>query len=182
MKELEGMVLKAYEERAIGLEVLEVALDCCITKAPCGGEKAGRSPVHRAKRAIKRSVAVDAGGIPIWGIPIWVLSAPANRHDSPPLGESLHAARAWGLLPRGASIRLDRGYNSEATRRRLCGFASSASADLREGQALPPERDGAMDRRERTNAWQNAHNNKLVWCTERRARVVDFWGWLSRTW
>jgi hypothetical protein len=27
---------------------------------------------------------------------------------------------------------------------------------------------------ERTNAWQNAHK-KLVWCTEREGRVIDFW-------
>jgi hypothetical protein len=31
---------------------------------------------------------------------------------------------------------------------------------------------------ERTNSWQNAHE-KLVWCTERRGRVVDFWVALS---
>ena len=31
---------------------------------------------------------------------------------------------------------------------------------------------------ERTNSWQNAHK-KLVWCTERRGRVVDFWMALS---
>jgi hypothetical protein len=27
---------------------------------------------------------------------------------------------------------------------------------------------------ERTNAWQNAHK-KLVWCTERKGRMIDFW-------
>ena len=27
---------------------------------------------------------------------------------------------------------------------------------------------------ERTNSWSNAHK-KLVWCTERRGRVIDFW-------
>jgi hypothetical protein len=27
---------------------------------------------------------------------------------------------------------------------------------------------------ERTNSWQNAHK-KLLWCTERRGRVIDFW-------
>ena len=27
---------------------------------------------------------------------------------------------------------------------------------------------------ERTNSWHNAHK-KLVWCTERVGRVVDFW-------
>ena len=27
---------------------------------------------------------------------------------------------------------------------------------------------------ERTNSWHNAHK-KLMWCTERRERVIDFW-------
>jgi hypothetical protein len=27
---------------------------------------------------------------------------------------------------------------------------------------------------ERTSAWHNAHK-KLVWCTERVGRVIDFW-------
>src|ERR687890_1852348 len=70
MDELEGMALEAYD-RAIGLELSELAVDCRITKAPCGGEKAGRSPVDRGKRGIKRSVAVDARGIPLG-----VVSAP----------------------------------------------------------------------------------------------------------
>jgi hypothetical protein len=40
------MVLKAYD-RVIGLELNDVAVDGCITKAPCGGERAGKSPVDR---------------------------------------------------------------------------------------------------------------------------------------
>ncbi len=28
---------------------------------------------------------------------------------------------------------------------------------------------------ERTNSWHNAHKKKLVWCTERCGRVIDFW-------
>ena len=83
-----------------------VAVDCCITKAPCAGEKAGRNPVDRGKRGIKRSVAVDASGIPLA-----VVSAPANRHDSPLLPETLDAVGALDLLVEGASIRLDRGYD-----------------------------------------------------------------------
>jgi hypothetical protein len=81
------VAFEAYD-RAIGLELSEVAVDCCITKSPCGGEKAERSPVDRGKRGIKRSVAVDAKGIPLG-----VVSAPANRHDSPLLGETLDAER-----------------------------------------------------------------------------------------
>ncbi len=61
--ELREAVLEAYD-RFIGLELSEVAVDCCITKAPCGGQKAGRSPVDRGKHGIKRSTAVDAEGIP----------------------------------------------------------------------------------------------------------------------
>jgi hypothetical protein len=34
-------------------------------KAPCGGEKAGKSPVDRGKGGIKRSTVVDAKGIPL---------------------------------------------------------------------------------------------------------------------
>jgi transposase len=64
MGALEGIVREAYD-RIVGLELEVVAVDCCITKAPCGGEKAGRNPVDRGKRGIKRSVAVDASGIPL---------------------------------------------------------------------------------------------------------------------
>jgi hypothetical protein len=72
MDALEGIVREAYD-RIVGLELEEVAVDCCITKAPCGGEKAGRSPVDRGKRGIKRSVAVDARGIPLG-----IVTAPAK--------------------------------------------------------------------------------------------------------
>ena len=39
---------------------------------------------------------------------------------------------------------------------------------------------GATKRRgiERTNSWTNAHK-KLLWCTEREGRVIDFWVALS---
>ena len=113
MGALEGIVREAYDW-IVGLELEVVAVDCCITKAPCGGEKAGRNPVDRGKRGIKRSVAVDASGIPLA-----VVSAPANRHDSPLLPETLDAVGALDLLVEGASIRLDRGYDSELTRERL---------------------------------------------------------------
>jgi transposase len=80
MDGLREMVLEAYD-RFIGLEVGEMAIDCCITKAPRGGEKAGRNPVDRGKKGIKRSMAVDERGIPLGAV-----SAPANRHDSCPRG------------------------------------------------------------------------------------------------
>jgi transposase len=110
MEKLREMVLEAYD-RIIGLEVSDIAVDCCITKAPCGGERAGRSPVDRGKRGIKRSTVVDANGIPLGTV-----TAPANRHDSPLLGETLDTLEVLGPLPERMGVHLDRGYDSEATR------------------------------------------------------------------
>jgi transposase len=96
---LRAIVLEAYD-RYIGLELSEVAVDCCITKTPCGGQKAGRSPVDRGKRGTKRSVALDAKGIPIGSV-----TAPANRHDSPLLIPTLeHASESVGALLDGTSV------------------------------------------------------------------------------
>jgi transposase len=168
MGALEDLVREAYD-RAIGLDPFDVAVDCCITKAPCGGERAGRSPVDRGKGGIKRSVAVDADGIPLGTI-----TAPANRHDSPLLSETLDgvAASFAGALPEWASVHLDRGYDSDATHKRLEERPLIGLISERE----KPAPLGATKRWvvERTNSWSNAHK-KLVWCTEKRGQVVDFW-------
>lgn len=73
MEKLQRIVLDAYDWM-IGLDLSDVSVDSCITKAPCGGQKAGRSPVDRGKQGLKRSMVVDANGIPIGAI-----AAPANR-------------------------------------------------------------------------------------------------------
>jgi transposase len=159
------MALGAYD-RMVGLEPSELAVDSCITKAPCGGEKAGRSPVDRGKRGIKRSVVVDGRGVPLGCV-----TAPANRHNSPLLAPTLDAARALGLLAEGASVRLDRGYDSDLTRERLMESGLVAEVS-RKGRPAPLNATGRWVV-ERTNFWQNAHK-KLVWCTERRDRVIAF--------
>ncbi len=167
MERLREICLDAYD-RLIGLELSEVAVDGCVTKAPCGGEKAGRSPVDRGKRGVKRSMAVDASGIPLGAV-----SAPANRHDSPLLVPTLEAvSETLGALPEGTSVHLDRGYDSRLTRERLAelGLRWEISG---KGKPAPfwASRRWVV---ERTSSWHNAHK-KLVWCTERRERVVDFW-------
>jgi beta-phosphoglucomutase-like phosphatase (HAD superfamily)/transposase len=108
MDALEEIALGAYD-RLIGLELLDVSVDGCITKAPCGGAKSGTSPVDRGKRGIKRSTMVDANGIPLA-----VVAAGANRHDSPLLSPTLDAAdgKAAVELPEYAGVHLDRAYDS----------------------------------------------------------------------
>ncbi|TWG10996.1 putative transposase of IS4/5 family DUF4096 [Micromonospora palomenae] len=85
-EQVHAVALRAYD-LLIGLRLENIAVDGCITKAPCGGDKAGPSPVDRRKGGLKRSVATDAGGVPIG-----VVSAGANRHDSPLLRPTLEAA------------------------------------------------------------------------------------------
>src|SRR5436853_4152203 len=46
---LHTLALQQYD-RLIGLDLGDLSVDGCITKAPCGGEKAGRSPVDRGKQ------------------------------------------------------------------------------------------------------------------------------------
>jgi transposase len=165
---LRQIALEAYD-RFIGLELADVAVDGCITKAPCGGEKAGRSPVDRGKQGTKRSTAVDGKGIPIGGV-----TAGANRNDSPLLVSTLeHASASVGGLPEGASVHLDRGYDSFATRERLEERGLNAEI-AKKGQPAPLQA-GKRWVVERTNSWHNAHKKKLVWCTEREGRVIDFW-------
>ncbi len=113
MVRLRELALEAYD-KLIGLQISDVAVDCCITKAPCGGEKAGRSPVDRGKQGIKRSTLVDAEGIPLGAV-----AAPANRHDSPLLDETLDTLEVLGELPERVSVHLDRGYDSRSTREKL---------------------------------------------------------------
>jgi hypothetical protein len=61
-------------------------------------------------RRFKRSIAVDAKGIPLGAV-----SAPANRHDSPLLVPTLKAAsEVLGALPEGASVHLETAATTRA--------------------------------------------------------------------
>ena len=59
MGRLEAAAREGYD-RLIGLELSDVAVDGCLTKAPCGGEVSGPNPTDRGKLGIKRSTLVDA--------------------------------------------------------------------------------------------------------------------------
>jgi transposase len=72
------------DDQLFGLELDHRAVDGCITKAPCGGQVAGPSPVDRRKQGLKRSVLTDADGIPLGAVP-----APANRRDDGLLAATL---------------------------------------------------------------------------------------------
>ena len=117
---LRRIALDAYD-RLIGPELTDVAVDGCITKAPCGGEKAGKSPVDRGKQGTKRSTAVDGKGIPVGGV-----SAGANRNDSPLLVPTLeHASESVGK-----GCRRGRASTSTAATTRTSPASASKSEGL----------------------------------------------------
>ena len=131
------------------------------------GREGGRNPVDRGKRGMKRSVAVDAADIPLGAV-----AAPANHHDSPLLAPTLDVLQTLGGLPEPVSVHLDRGYDSKPTKE-LPESLGLVGVISKKGKPAPL---GATKRRvvERTNSWSNAHK-KLLWCTEREGRVIDFW-------
>ena len=164
--------LRAYDQ-VTGLELADVAVDGCLTRAPCGGERAGPSPVDRRKGGLKRSVATEG-----YGIPLGVASAGANRHDSPLLAPTLQAAERQldGLLPEDRTCHLDRGYDSTVTRQ-LPGELGFDGQIARKGIPAPIQA-GTRWVVERTHAWMNGYG-KLRRCTERNAKTVDFYLYLA---
>jgi transposase len=130
--------LDAYE-KMIGLELADVAVDGCTTKAVCGGECAGRSPVDRAKGGLKRSQLTDGAGIPIATV-----SASANTVDHQLLPQTLDALKDFQPLPESVTVHLDAGYDYRPARealdeRGLLGEISQRGLPAPTGPVCPVE-------------------------------------------
>ncbi len=110
MDRLHGLVLAAYD-RMIGLALGDIAIDCCITKAPCGGEVSGPQPrgsrqagaqALRRRGRRRHPARWDRGA-----------GQPARFA---PVGTD---ARCTGDRHGPMTVHLDRGYDSGVTRQRL---------------------------------------------------------------
>lgn len=114
---LEQIVVEAFDH-VIGLDLTHLSVDGCCVKAPCGGDNTGPNPTDRGKSGQKRSVLVDGHGLPIG-----VLLAGANRHDSPLLRSTVEClSRFEFFLPERIRIDLDSGCDSQVTRNLLSEF------------------------------------------------------------
>jgi transposase len=156
--------LDAYD-KMIGLDLADLAVDGCLTKAPCGGECAGRSPVDRGKGGMKRSQLTDGGGVPLATV-----SAPANIRDDALLPATLDAVKDFAPLPSEVTVHLDAGYDYRPCREALDERGLHGEIAHR-GEPAPIQ----VGRRwvvERTNSWLNDFG-KLRRCTERRRDCAD---------
>jgi len=168
---LHKLALAAYD-KIVGLELDDLAIDGCITKAPCGGDKAGPSPVDRRKGGLKRSTATDAAGVPTG-----IASAGANRHDSPLLAPTIEATKQQvGVLPANAVAHLDSAYDGQPSRDVL--IEHGLVGDIATKGIPSPTQVGKRWVVERTNSWMN-NFGKLRRCTDRDATVVDFYLYLA---
>ena len=162
-----ALALEAYN-RMIGLGLTEISVDGCITKAPSGGKKAGRSPVDRGKQGPKRSVASDA-----CGVPLGMVCDRANRHDSPLLGPTLEAVGTQvGAMPDTVNVNLDRGYDSAKSRSLIA--ESGFTAEIARKGIPAPIQAGKRCVVERTHSWMNDYG-KLRRRTEKSGKVVDYY-------
>jgi transposase len=159
-------VLVAYD-RMHGLELEQLAVDGCTTKAPCGGQVAGPSPVDRRKQGLKRSVAVEAGGIPVAAVP-----APANRRDDGLLAATLDAIAGVGPLPQRPTVHLDAGYDYQPCRQVLAERGMAGQIDPR-GVPAPIQAQPALGHRAHQCLGQPARHAALVHrAPPRRGRVL----------
>lgn len=149
----------------VGLVLEKIAVDGCITKAPGGGEVAGRSPVDRGKQGMKRSSMVEG-----YGIPLGRVLAGANRHDSPLLASTVDKLDEVGPLPEDITVHLDAGYDSQNSRDTLAERGMTGQI-AHKGDTAPIQATQRWHV-ERTNAWHNAFN-RLQRCYERREIVID---------
>jgi transposase len=156
--------LDAYDTM-IGLDLADVAVDGCTTKAPCGGECAGRSPVDRGKGGMKRSQLSDGAGVPIATV-----SAPANTVDHGLLPETLDALKDFAPLPAEMRVHLDAGYDYRPCRAAL--DERGLHGEIAHRGTPAPIQAGRRWVVERTNSWLNDFG-RLRRCTERRRVCVD---------
>ncbi|MFM9456728.1 IS5 family transposase [Streptomyces europaeiscabiei] len=169
--ELHRIALTAYD-KMIGLELSELSVDGCHTKAPCKGDKAGPSPVDRAKQGLKRSTLVDGDGIPLG-----LASAGANRHDSVLLEPTINAAKHQvGNLPTHATVHLDSAYDGKPSRRILDDH--DLIGEIARKGVPAPIQVGMRWVVERTQSWMNGYG-KIRRCFERDGRVIDFYLYLA---
>src|SRR5262249_38564112 len=163
--------LRAYDQ-IIGLDRGDVAVEGCMTKAPCGGPLAGPSTVDRRKGGLKRSVATEAAGVPLG-----VAAASANRHDSPLLAPTLGAAisQLGGLLPEQPTCHLDAAYQGPPPPPR--GGAAPPPTPARLGTPAPIQATKRWPI-ERTNSWMNGYG-KLRRMTDRNPAIVIFYLYLA---
>jgi putative transposase len=160
-----------------GLDWRWLAMDGAMTKAPLGGERAGRNPTDRGKLGAKRSLLTEANGVPV-GLAV----EGANRHDKKVAEatlESIPVDRPEPTEEEPQGMCLDKGYDYDDTRELVEEFGFTAHVRARSEEATALKREAGFKARrwvvERTHSWMNRFRRILIrW----EKKVENYFGML----
>jgi putative transposase len=160
---------RRYDE-VHGIDWRWLAADGCLTKAPLSrSEVVGRNPTDRGKQGVKRSLLVDA-----MGLPLALVVGPANRNDHRLLAETLDSlvARRPARTAMAQHLCLDLGYDDAGSRHEAArrGYVVHIRGWREEVRKRTSKRKRAHRWVvERTHAWLNRCRRLLI----RWERKVD---------
>jgi transposase len=165
-----GVFLKFWEAGLLEYDFFEgidwcwLSMDGCMTKAPLGGDKTGRNPTDRGKSGVKRSLLVEAKGVPV-GLAV----AGANRTDMKLVEatlESIPVERPEPTAEEPQGMCMDKGYDYKAVRETVEEFGFTAHIKARGEEAKEIKRKARYKARrwvvERTHSWLNRFRGILI--------------------
>ena len=167
--------LQEYDEIK-GIQWKWQALDAASTKAPLGGQSTGANPTDRAKRGVKRSLLVEAKGVPLA-----IEVGPANRHEVKMLAKTLDGVVVDRRAPSEGekqNLCLDKGYVGEPVQR---------EGEARGYEVHVPDRANAKKKRKRkggrrkarrwvvevTHSWLNRFRRLLVRWEKKKSNYLS---------
>jgi putative transposase len=155
--------LREYDELK-GLDGEWLAMDGAMTEAPLGGERTGRNPTDRGKLGTKRSLPVEAHGVPV-GLAV----EGADRHDKKVAEatlEGIPVERPEPTPERPRGMCPDTGYDDDDTRELVREFGFTAHVRARGEEAKALKRGAGFKARrwvvERAHSWMNRSRRVLI--------------------
>ena len=140
------------------------------------GKKTGANPTDRAKRGTKRSVLVEAKGLPLG-----LVVDGANRHDvklTQATIKSTVARRPKPTKGKPQGLCLDKGYDSNEVRGLLAEFGFTAHIRGRGEEAQEIKRKARFKARrwvvERTHSWMNRFRRILIRWEKKASNYIAF--------
>jgi putative transposase len=167
--------LKEYDE-AKGLDWKWQAVDAASTKAPLGGVSTGASPTDRGKRGTKRSLLVEAKGVPLA-----IEVGPAQRHEVKLLAATLDGIvieRPEPSQEKSQNLCLDKGYAGEPVQEIVAERGYQAHVADKANAKKKRKRKGGRRKARRwvvevAHSWLNRFRRLLVRWEKKRSNYLS---------
>jgi putative transposase len=167
--------LQEYDEIK-GLEWKWQAVDAAMTKAPLGGQATGKNPTDRAKLGVKRSLLVEAKGVPLA-----IEVGPANRHEVKLLAATLDGivvARPQPSKEEKQNLCMDKGYAGEPAQQEAAARGYEVHVPDKVNAKHKRKRQGGRRKARRwvvevAHSWLNRFRRLLVRWEKKKANYLS---------